>query len=194
MGQALSSKSTDVTPLAENPLVHLPPSDERHWLPRHKAAVVAAVRSRVLTMEDASKRYMLTEEEFHSWKDAIDRNGIMGLQAGTRERRRAPRQVISEPGTAKLSADTQVDCVITNISDVGVRLRFATTISLPDLFELTCRKSGRSWWMNTVWQSDRLAGARFQNPLHPPWTIKSGLAAWLLGKRRTMCVDRIDRP
>ena len=105
-------------------------------------------------MEEASKRYMLTEEEFHSWKEAIDRNGLMGLQARPRERRRAPRKVTSEPGTAALSSDTRVDCVISNISDVGARLRFRTSASLPSFFELYCKKSGRSWWVNLVWHSD----------------------------------------
>jgi hypothetical protein len=145
-------------------------------------------------LEEASKRYMLTEEEFHSWKEAIDRNGLMGLQASPRERRRAPRKVISEPGTAALSSDTRVDCVISNISDAGARLRFRTSRSLPGIFELHCKKSGRSWWVNLVWQSDKTAGVRFNNPLPPPWTIKTGLAEWLLGKRRMVGIERIDRP
>jgi hypothetical protein len=194
MAHVLRSDQYDAVQLEADPLRHLPSPQERHWLPRHKAAVVAAVRSRMLSMEDASRRYMLTEEEFQSWKEAIDQKGVIGLTATQRERRRLPRQAISEPGAATLYADTRVNCVITNISDTGARLRFGTTISLPSVFELHCKKSGRSWWIDLVWQSGRVAGVRFNNPLTPPWAIKSGLGAWLLGKRRTVCIDRIDRP
>lgn len=194
MTQVLHARPHDSVQSEEDPLHHLPAPEERHWLPRHKAAVVAAVRSGVLSLEEATKRYMLTEEEFHSWKEAIDRNGLLGLKATPRERRRAPRKVISEPGTAVLSSDTRVDCMITNISDVGARLRFRPSPSLPSIFELHCKKSGRSWWVNLVWQSDKTAGVRFNNPLPPPWTIKTGLGEWLLGKRRMVGIERIDRP
>jgi hypothetical protein len=194
MAQSLHSNPRDLAQSEEDPLRYLPSPEERHWLPRHKAAVVGAVRSKVLSMEEAGARYMLTEEEFQSWKEAIDRDGILGLRASPRERRRVARQVISEPSTATLSSDTRVDCVITNISDTGARLRFATTTSLPSIFEVHCKKNGRSWWVNPVWQIGRKAGVRFHNPLPPPWTIKSGLAAWMMGKRRTLVIDRIDRP
>ena len=194
MAQILRSSSPEWVQSADDPLRDLPPPGERHWLPRHKAAVVAAVRSKVLSLEEASERYRLTAEEFLSWKAAIDQKGIKGLNASPRERRRTPRQVISEPSTARLYAGTEVDCVITNISDTGARLRFGSTGSLPSIFELHCKRSGRSWWVNLVWQSGPRAGVRFSNPLPPPWTIKSGLAAWLLGKRRTVSIDRIDGP
>ena len=194
MADVLHAQRRDFVQPEEDLLRHLPAPEERHWLPRHKAAVVAAVRSGVLSLEEASKRYMLNDEEFHSWKEAIDRNGLMGLQASPRERRRAPRKVISEPSLAVLSSESRVDCVISNISDAGARLRFRTSLSLPSLFELHCKKSGRWWWVNLVWQSDKTAGVRFNNPLPPPWTIKTGLGEWLLGKRRMVGIDRIDRP
>jgi hypothetical protein len=170
----------------------LPAPETRHWAAHHKAAVVAAVDSGAISLEDASKRYRLTEEEFWSWKEAIKKHGVAGLRTVTRERRTAARMVVSEPGTAKLNAATTVNCVIGNISDFGARIRFEAGVAVPNVFELHCRKSGRSWWVETVWQSDRLAGVRFSNPLPPPWTIRSGLAAWLLGKRSTVCIDRID--
>lgn len=171
----------------------LPSRDLRFWVPRHKAAVVAAVRSGLLSIDEACKRYMLSEEEFQSWKTTIDQYGIVGLRATPRERRRVPRQDISEPAVAALYAGTLVECVITNISDVGARLKFGAVTQLPTSFELKCKKSGRSWLVSPVWETDRLAGVRFNNPLHPPWTIKSGLADWLLGKRRTVVMDQLDR-
>ena len=192
MTQVITLRAPELSQSKEDLLRDLPPPDERHWLPRHKAAVVAAVRSKALTFEEARQRYMLTEEEFCSWKEAIDRSGLMGLQASPRERRKAPRKSISEPGAAALSSDTLVDCVITNISDVGARLRFRTAPSLPGMFELHCKKSGRSWWVNVAWQAEKTAGVRFNNPLPPPWTIKLGLGDWLLGKRRAVVIDRAD--
>jgi hypothetical protein len=189
MAQVAQSDHLDIDPLRD-----LPSADIKFWVPRHKAAVVMAVRGGILSIEEACKRYMLTEEEFYSWKEAIDQFGIVGLRASPRERRKVPRQAVSEPASASLFANTSTDCVITNISDVGMRLRFGTTMTLPGVFEVHCKKSGRSWWVELVWQSGRVAGARFSNPLPPPWTIKSGLAAWMMGKRRTMVIDRLDKP
>jgi hypothetical protein len=170
----------------------LPSPELKFWVPRHKAAVVAAVRSGSISIEEACQRYMLSEEEFESWKTTIDRYGFVGLRATPRERRRVSRKVISEPATASLYADMTVECVITNISDVGASLKFGAAVQLPSIFELRCKKSERSWPVTPVWQNERMAGVRFNNPLHPPWTIKSGLADWLLGKRRTVVIDRAD--
>ena len=170
----------------------LPSPELRYWVPRHKAAVVAAVRSGLLSIEDACQRYMLSEEEFQSWETTIDRYGVVGLRATPRERRRVPRKVVSEPATASLYVDMTVECVITNISDVGARLKFGAAIQLPSIFELNSKKSGRSWPVTPIWQNERMAGVRFNNPLHPPWTVKSGLADWMLGKRRTVVIDRAD--
>ena len=47
---------------------------------RRKAEVVAAVRGGLLTMEDACRRYKLTDEEFAGWQQAIDRHGLAGLR------------------------------------------------------------------------------------------------------------------
>jgi hypothetical protein len=46
-----------------------------------KAAVVAAVRSGLLSLEEACSRYMLTVEEFLSWQHSIDQHGLAGLRA-----------------------------------------------------------------------------------------------------------------
>jgi len=59
---------------------------------RRKAAVVAAVRSGKITIEEALLRYQLTEEEFLSWQRAFETYGLPGLRATRvqqyRERRR----------------------------------------------------------------------------------------------------------
>jgi hypothetical protein len=174
-----------------SPLELLPPARTRHWTPRHKSAVVAAVREGFLSLSDAFERYMLTEEEFYEWKDAIEQHGEAGLHRNMRaDRRRATRQAISEPALVSLNSD-DVACFITDISDYGARLQFEHPISAPLTLELRCQKSGRSWWVTVVWRRHQAIGVRFNNPLHPPWVIKSGLAGWLLGRRRTVSIDRL---
>jgi hypothetical protein len=174
------------------PLENLPPAGTRYWVPRHKAAVVAAVRAGVLSLEDARRRYLLSEEEFESWCDTLDRYGVVGLRMSVSERRAAPRLAVSERGWATLNAGERVECRITDVSDRGARLEFPTKAPLPNLFELGCETSGRAWWVDVVWQSGELAGARFTNPLAPPFQIRSGLGAWLIGKGDTVAIDRKD--
>jgi hypothetical protein len=57
----------------------LPPPETKRWVPRRKAQVVAAVRSGVLSLDEACHRYALTVEEFLSWQRALDRFGLEGL-------------------------------------------------------------------------------------------------------------------
>ena len=59
----------------------LPPPNTQRWVARRKAAVVAAVRSGTITMEEALRRYQLTEEEFLSWQRAFEAHGLAGLRA-----------------------------------------------------------------------------------------------------------------
>jgi hypothetical protein len=81
---------------------------------------------------------------------------------------------------------------VTDIGDHGARLSFSSLPALPNTFELHFTNSGRSWWVCPIWDRGEVAGVRFDNPLPPPWTIKSGLGAWLLGRRRTVVIDRIS--
>lgn len=65
----------------EKELEKLPPPDTQRWVTRRKAQVVAAVRSGLLTFEEACERYRLSEEEFQSWMNLLDRHGVRGLRA-----------------------------------------------------------------------------------------------------------------
>lgn len=58
----------------------LPPPNTKRWVIRRKAAVVNAVRSGMLTLEDACARYQLSLEEFLSWQRLIDAHGLPGLR------------------------------------------------------------------------------------------------------------------
>jgi hypothetical protein len=58
----------------------LPPPDTKRWVVRRKAAVVAAVRAGVITVEEACRRYQLSEEEFLAWQHAFEAYGLPGLR------------------------------------------------------------------------------------------------------------------
>jgi transposase-like protein len=68
----------------------LPPPNTRRWVVRRKAAVVAAVRAGGITMEEALRRYQLTEEEFLSWQRAFESHGLPGLRATRIQQYREP--------------------------------------------------------------------------------------------------------
>ena len=59
---------------------------------RRKAAVVAAVRVGRITMQEALRRYQLTEEEFLSWQRAFEAHGLRGLRATRVQQYREPRR------------------------------------------------------------------------------------------------------
>ena len=62
-------------------MVDLPPPNTKRWVVRRKAAVLAAVRSGAITLEEACRRYGLSEEEFLSWQRAFDAHGLPGLRS-----------------------------------------------------------------------------------------------------------------
>ena len=55
-----------------HPGAHLPPADTKRWVVRRKAAVVTAVRNGAISLEEAYRRYHLSEEEFLSWEQGIE--------------------------------------------------------------------------------------------------------------------------
>ena len=78
----------------------LPPPNTRRWVVRRKAAVVVAVSSGMITIEQACQVYQLTEEELLSWKHAFETHGFAGLRTtriqqyrrGRSQRVRRPRR------------------------------------------------------------------------------------------------------
>ncbi len=61
-------------------LKDLPPTSTKRWVIRRKAEVVAAVRGGLLSLEQACERYSLTEEEYASWEQGIEKHGMQGLR------------------------------------------------------------------------------------------------------------------
>ncbi|MBV8903991.1 MAG: DUF1153 domain-containing protein [Acidobacteriia bacterium] len=78
-------------------MVDLPPPNTQRWVVRRKAAVVAAVRSGAITIEEACQRYGLSEEEFLSWQRAFDAHGIPGLRATRLQSYRRARAGAAKP-------------------------------------------------------------------------------------------------
>ena len=59
----------------------LPPPNIRRWITRRKAEVVTAVRTGLLSLDEACVRYGITSEEFLSWQRLLDEHGLRGLRA-----------------------------------------------------------------------------------------------------------------
>jgi len=70
---------------------NLPDRNTKRWVVRRKAAVVAAVRSGGLTMQEACRVYQLSEEEFLCWERAFENHGLAGLRATRIQQYRASR-------------------------------------------------------------------------------------------------------
>lgn len=62
-------------------MADLPPANTKRWVARRKAAVLAALRSRKISMEEACRRYALSEEELLAWQRAFEAYGLHGLRA-----------------------------------------------------------------------------------------------------------------
>ena len=60
--------------------IDLPAPDTKRWVARRKAAVVTAVRSGAIDLEEACRRYELSEEEFLAWERGIEKHGVAGLR------------------------------------------------------------------------------------------------------------------
>jgi transposase-like protein len=58
----------------------LPPENVKRWTPQRKAAVLAAVRSGAITVEEACRRYEISGEEFLAWLRAFETHGLPGLR------------------------------------------------------------------------------------------------------------------
>jgi hypothetical protein len=60
--------------------VDLPAPDTKRWVARRKAALVSAVRSGAIRLEEACRRYQLSEQEFLAWERGIESHGVAGLR------------------------------------------------------------------------------------------------------------------
>jgi transposase-like protein len=82
-------------------MANLPPPNTKRWVVRRKAAVVAAVRSGGMTIEEACRVYQLSEEELLSWERAFEVHGLPGLRATRVQQYRRTRRPRVPLGVAK---------------------------------------------------------------------------------------------
>ena len=75
---------------------NLPAPGMKRWVIRRKAAVVAAIRGGLLSLEEARSRYILTAEEFFAWQDSIDHFGLSGLRITEIQKQRRRRKAVSD--------------------------------------------------------------------------------------------------
>jgi len=59
----------------------LPALKTRRWTIRRKAAVLEALHSGALTLDQARERYALSVEEIRAWERQLERHGLYGLRA-----------------------------------------------------------------------------------------------------------------
>jgi len=69
----------------------LPPADTKRWVTTRKAKVVDAVRSGLISLEEACRRYALSVEEFVTWQSLLDQHGIAALRVTRANQFRKPR-------------------------------------------------------------------------------------------------------
>ncbi|WP_069299105.1 DUF1153 domain-containing protein [Neptunicoccus sediminis] len=58
----------------------LPPKDTSRWVARRKAVIVAAVEGGLITDREACQTYDLTQDELHSWINAVQSHGPAALR------------------------------------------------------------------------------------------------------------------
>ena len=94
MNEGMPAKQADAkrSNRASVMLNNLPPSNTKRWVVRRKAAVVQAVRSGAISLDDACRRYSLSVEEFLSWERAMDKHGLRGLRITRLQDYRAPEK------------------------------------------------------------------------------------------------------
>lgn len=58
----------------------LPDTTTVRWVAKRKAAVVKGVQQGLISLDEACRRYSLSEEEYSSWENAIAQNGMTALK------------------------------------------------------------------------------------------------------------------
>lgn len=66
----------------------LPEPSTRRWVASRKAAVVRAVKGKLISLEEALEMYGLSEEEFNAWHVAVEHHGEAALKATSIQRYR----------------------------------------------------------------------------------------------------------
>jgi transposase-like protein len=109
-----------VFPQTESIAVDLPPPETKRWVSRRKAAIVNAVLSGAVSLEEVCRRYELSVEEFITWQRAIEAHGVAGLRVTRLQVYRHARPIRLGSGVRGLASD---DRQYSNDLSVTGRLR-----------------------------------------------------------------------
>ena len=64
----------------------LPRSHDIHWSKARKAEVVHAVRDKLISFDEARWRYLLSQSEYQSWEQEVDKSGSQPSRAHDKRR------------------------------------------------------------------------------------------------------------
>lgn len=70
------SKASERAALAAD----LPSNHAIHWVPKRKAAVVRAIAGGAIELDEALRRYRLSQDELRTWQSRLAREGVGGLR------------------------------------------------------------------------------------------------------------------
>ncbi len=82
-------------------MANLPPPNTKRWVVRRKAALLAAVRSGEITIEEACRVYQLSQEELLSWERAFEIHGLPGLRTTRTQQYRRTRRARAPLGAGE---------------------------------------------------------------------------------------------
>ncbi len=68
----------------------LPPANTRRWVASRKLAVVKGVLSGLIPLKEVLDLYGLSEEEFNSWRLAVEKHGLNALKTTSLQKYRQP--------------------------------------------------------------------------------------------------------
>jgi hypothetical protein len=81
------------------------------------------------------------------------------------DKRKVPRRRVLKEGKIVYADGLRVlDCTIRDISDSGARLLIASTIGLPDTFQLYEKSSGTLYPCSIAWRQANAIGVHFEGP------------------------------
>lgn len=81
------------------------------------------------------------------------------------EKRKTPRRRVLKEGKIVFADGMRViDCTIRDMSDGGARLLIASTLGVPESFQLYQKSSGLLYPASIIWRQANAIGVRFEGP------------------------------
>jgi len=89
----------------------------------------------------------------------------LGVMWAMNEKRKTPRRRVLKEGKIVFADGMRViDCTIRDMSDGGARLLIASTLGVPERFQLYQKSSGLLYPASIIWRQANAIGVRFEGP------------------------------